>query len=96
MTTPDPEEEPGMDELCGQDEELRGRCHMCRRPFSEPNAEGCNVDHSGQAALSLRYYEDGEDPEHHRCRRCRAIYDGGTRCTYCGDPDPEDTGEFEP
>lgn len=87
-----PEEGPTFDEMYPE-EALRGKCHKCLRPFSEPNGEGCTIDHAGQMALSVRYYEEGDDPEHHRCRRCSAIYDGGMRCTYCGDSDPEDTGE---
>ena len=44
------------------------------------------TDHEAQAFLAL------EDCR--RCRSCGMYYDGGMRCTYCGDIDPLDTGEF--
>jgi hypothetical protein len=47
--------------------------------------EGCRDDEA-QARLEA----DGAEP----CRSCGMLYDGGTRCTYCGDADPLDGGEF--
>ena len=29
------------------------------------------------------------------CRTCGMIYDGGTRCSYCNDPNPLDDPELE-
>jgi hypothetical protein len=42
-------------------------------------------DHEAQAILAS---EDA--PE---CGSCGMRYDGGMRCTYCGDSDPTDSGE---
>ena len=54
-----------------------------------------HVNDEEQDQLAQYYYERLEDPEDWRCRSCGAIYDGGIRCTYCGDIDPLDTGEFD-
>jgi hypothetical protein len=53
------------------------------------------VDAEAQAELASRLYAEGLDPDEMRCRTCGAIYDGGTRCTYCGDPNPLDDPELE-
>lgn len=90
------EAEPTFEEMYPEDA-LRGKCHKCGGDIHKPPdpEKKCNIDHEGQAELAAKYYEEGDDPEAHRCRSCSAIYDGGMRCTYCGDIDPEDTGEFE-
>lgn len=48
--------------------------------------DGCQ-DKEAQAVLAAA----GHEP----CRSCGMLYDGGMRCTYCGDPDPWDTGDFD-
>ena len=49
----------------------------------------CNncKDHEAQAILAMEGAEE--------CRSCGMLYDGGMRCTYCGDPDPTDSGDDE-
>jgi hypothetical protein len=44
-------------------------------------------DHEAQAALRL----EGAD----ECRSCGMLYDGGMRCTYCGDSNPADDPDLE-
>lgn len=43
-------------------------------------------------------YDDGKDEVEGgwiggECKTCGMLYDGGMRCTYCGDTDPWDYGE---
>lgn len=45
-------------------------------------------DRESQRELSSWHWEQGIDPDSMRCRSCGAIYDGGIRCTYCGDQNP--------
>ena len=48
-------------------------------------------DHEAQTELML-------DPNYgpdSTCKTCGMLYDGGMQCTYCGDIDPLDTGEFD-
>jgi hypothetical protein len=53
-------------------------------------------DHETQAQLALDYgievmegpYGDTLVGTGMECRTCGMIYDGGMRCTYCGDPNP--------
>lgn len=51
-------------------------------------------DHEAQAILANDYGSfDGMTGM--ECRSCGMIYDGGMRCSYCGDSDPTDSGEDE-
>ena len=52
-------------------------------------------DKEAQAELAAYYYENGENPDDWRCNSCGMIYDGGMRCTYCGEEDPLDQGNIE-
>ena len=60
-------------------------CH--KNPVTWPRVCDACQDHDAQDEL-LAYFGDG-----HECRTCGMIYDGGMRCTYCGDEDPLDQGD---
>ena len=59
------------------------------------NRELYDFDDEEQNQLAFELIEEGEDPENWKCRTCGAIYDGGQRCTYCGDHNPLDNAELE-
>ena len=75
------------------------RC-MCCRTNSVGWPRVCDecTDHEAQAELASYYgLESYEDPDGNliavtgmECKSCGMLYDGGMRCTYCGDPDPLD------
>lgn len=52
------------------------------------------VNEEAQNELAAMLISEGEDPENWRCRTCGALYDGGQRCTYCGDDNPLDDVEL--
>lgn len=54
-----------------------------------------HVNKESQAELAAAIIADDENPEDWRCRTCNAIYNGGQRCTYCGDHNPLDDPELE-
>ena len=74
-------------------------CH--KNPVTWPLVCNDCKDHDAQAVLALDYgieFMEGPDGEMisgtgMECRNCGMIYDGGMRCTYCGDSDPLDSGE---
>lgn len=67
------------------------------------------TDQEAQAELAMQYINDGtralcEDPmdpdaemfySGGECKTCGMLYDGGIRCTYCGDADPWEQGHEE-
>jgi hypothetical protein len=79
-------------------------CICCgKKPVTWPRVcEDC-IDHEAQAALALEYgiyVEEGPFGEEisstgYECRSCGMIYDGGMRCTYCGDSNPLDDSELD-
>ena len=84
-----------------QSQELCICCHKNRVTWPLV-CDDCK-DHDAQAQLALQYgydvvegaYGDVSVATGMECRTCGMIYDGGMRCTYCGDPDPTDSGESE-
>jgi RNA polymerase subunit RPABC4/transcription elongation factor Spt4 len=61
-------------------------CISCgRTPVTWPRVCPDCTDQEAQAILASEGYEE--------CKSCGMLYDGGMRCTYCGDPDPWDQGE---
>jgi len=66
------------------------KCILCKKKeVTWPLVCNDCIDHEAQAELAQIYGDD----ESMRCRSCGMIYDGGMRCTYCGDSDPTDSGE---
>ena len=49
------------------------------------------IDHEAQAELAA----DPNIGPDFTCRTCGMIYDGGMRCTYCGDSDPTGNGDLD-
>ena len=67
------------------------KCICCHKnEVSWPRVCSDCTDHEAQYEIaSGNGFESGWE-----CRTCGMLYDGGMRCTYCGDIDPLDTGEF--
>jgi hypothetical protein len=62
------------------------RCISCNRKWSGwPRVCPDCRDTEAQAILESEGYEE--------CETCGMFYDGGMRCTYCGNPDPLGRGD---
>lgn len=63
-------------------------CICCHKtPVTWPLVCDDCADHEAQDTLANEGYDT--------CRSCGIYYDGGTRCTYCGDGNPTDDPEIQ-
>jgi len=77
--------------MCMVKDELCILCHKTEVAWPRVCDNCC--DKEAQKEIAAQLQAEGEDPEDHRCRTCGMIYDGGMRCTYCGDSNPLDGDE---
>lgn len=68
-------------------------CPECRDDEAQEELENWLIQ-EGVRDLVEAPMGDGMHWSGGECRTCGMLYDGGSRCTYCSDPDPWDTGDF--
>jgi len=83
--------------------EAANLCIVCNKnSVTWPRVCDDCIDHEAQGDLGAHYgffyVEDPMGGEGYvvtgmECKTCGMIYDGGMRCTYCGDADPLDHGD---